>query len=303
MAEGIGKEVAILFADVVGSTHLYEAMGDERARETVQQCLKIMREATEQFGGTVIKTMGDEIMATFPSPDDAMSAASQMQKRITSSTHLGTGGTHVAIRIGCHYGHVVAEDRDIFGAAVATANRMTSQAKAGQILTTAITVEQLTGEWRALARQIDVATVKGHSSEMALFEVLWQPEEATSMLPSINWAAAEPSPGGRLRLKFRGQELVLGESSKTAASMGRADENDVVIKGNLISRVHARIDVRKNRFVLVDESTNGTFIQRDDGEEIYVRRDSAELSGSGVIGMGRVATRGTPLAIEYSLED
>jgi class 3 adenylate cyclase len=305
VAEGTGKEVAILFADVVGSTHLYEALGDERARETVQQCLKVMREATEQFGGTVIKTMGDEIMATFPSADDAMSAASQMQKRITASSKAAGGeGPHVAIRIGCHYGPVVAEDRDIFGAAVHTANRMTSQAKAGQILTTSVTVEQLTGEWRALARQIDVTTVKGYSSEMALFEIMWQPEEATSMLPSISWTApAEPAPAGRLVLKFRGQELVLGAEGKTEASMGRADENDVVIKGNLISRVHARIDMRKNRFVLVDESTNGTFIQRDDGEEVYVRRDSAELTGSGVIGMGRVAARGTPLAIEYAFQE
>ena len=303
MAEGVGKEVAILFADVVGSTHLYEAMGDERARETVQQCLKVMREATEQFGGTVIKTMGDEIMATFPSADDAMSAGSQMQKRITSNSPAGANGTHVSIRIGCHYGPVVAEDRDIFGAAVHTANRMTSQAKAGQILTTGVTVQQLTGEWRALARQIDVTTVKGYSNEMALFEVLWQPEEATSMLPSINWSAPEAPTVGLLRLKFRGHEIVLGGGSKTAASMGRADENDVVIKGNLISRVHARIDIRKNRFVLVDESTNGTFIQRDDGEEVYVRRDSAELTGSGVIGMGRVAARGTPLAIEYKFEE
>lgn len=305
MAEGSGKEVAILFADVVGSTHLYEALGDERARETVQQCLKVMREATEQFGGTVIKTMGDEIMATFPSADDAVSAASQMQKRITASSRSAGGeGPHVAIRIGCHYGPVVAEDRDIFGAAVHTANRMTSQAKAGQILTTSVTVETLTGEWRALARQIDVTTVKGYSSEMALFEILWQPEEATSMLPSISWSAApEPAAAGRLVLKFRGQELVLGSDGRTEASMGRADENDIVIKGNLISRVHARIDMRKNRFVLVDESTNGTFIQRDDGEEIYVRRDSAELTGSGVIGMGRVAARGTPLAVEYAYEE
>lgn len=303
MTEGAGKEVAILFADVVGSTHLYEVMGDERARETVQQCLKIMREATEQFGGTVIKTMGDEILATFPSADDAMNAASQMQKRITSSRQLGADSAQVAIRIGCHYGPVVAEDRDIFGAAVHTANRMTSQAKAGQILTTDFTVRQLTSEWRALTRQIDIATVKGHTGEMALFEVLWQPEEATSMLPAIPMRQAANAIGGKLRLRFRGQELVLGEDSRMAASMGRADENDVVIKGNLISRVHARIALRKNRFVLVDESTNGTFIQRDDGEEIYVRRDSAELSGSGVIGMGRVATRGTPLAIEYSFED
>jgi class 3 adenylate cyclase len=297
------KEVAIVFADVVGSTHLYEAMGDDKARETVQQCLRIMRNATEQFGGTVIKTMGDEIMSTFPSADDAMNAASQMQQKITNNPNVGIDGTRVAIRIGCHFGPVAVEDRDIFGGAVHTASRMTSQAKAGQILTTAVTAEQLTREWRALVRQIDVATVKGVSNEMAVFEVLWQPEEATSMVMSLNWKPPEQPVPGKLRLRFRGQELLLSEDSQTSVSMGRADENDVVIKGNLISRVHARIDLKKNRFVLIDESTNGTFIQRDDGQELYVRRDSAELTGSGVIGMGRVAARGTPLAIEYAYEE
>jgi len=303
MIEGAGKEVAILFADVVGSTHLYEVLGDERARETVQHCLKVMRDATDQFGGNVIKTMGDEVMAVFPSADDAMGAASQMQKGISSSPQAGVDGARVAIRIGCHFGPVVADDRDIYGAAVATASGITSRAKADQILTTGSTVDQLTSEWRAFVRQIDVAAVKGQPAEMAVFEVLWQPEEATNMLPSISWAAAEPHAAGKLRLRFQGRELVLGDESKVAASMGRADENDIVIKGSLISRVHARIDLHKNRFMLTDESTNGTFIQRDDGEEMYVRRDSAELSGSGVIGMGRVAARGTPLAIEYSLED
>ncbi len=304
MTEDTGKEVVILFADVVGSTRLYEAMGDDRARETVQQCLQIMRDATEQFGGTVIKTVGDEVMATFPSADDAMNAANQMQKRINNTGRPDTDAAPVAIRIGCHFGSVVAEDRDIFGAAVNTASRMTSQAKAGQILTTDVTVQQLSGEWQALVRQIDMASVKGYSGEMAVFEVLWQPEEATSMLPSISLSARKAhATGGRLRLQFRGQELVLGENRQTAVSMGRAEDNDVVIKGNLISRVHARIDMRRNRFVLTDESTNGTFIQRDNGEEVFVRRDSTELAGSGVIGMGRAATRGTPLAIEYRIEE
>jgi hypothetical protein len=263
-----------------------------------------MRNATEQFGGTVIKTMGDEVMATFPSADDALNAASQMQQKITNNPGIGADGTRVAIRIGCHFGTVAVEDRDIFGSAVHTANRMTSQAKAGQILTTAVTVEQLSGEWRSLVRQIDIATVKGHSSEMALFEVLWQPEEATSMVMAIPAMREREAAGpGKLHLRFRGQDLVLGgDDQRSGVSMGRAEENDVVIKGNLISRVHARIDVRKNRYVLVDESTNGTFIQRDDGEEMFVRRDSAELTGSGVIGMGRVAARGTPLAIEYTCE-
>jgi len=297
------KKLAILFADVVGSTQLYDVLGDDRARETVQQCLLVMKQATEQYGGSVIKTMGDEVMSTFPSADDALSASSQMQQQITNSILVDSGDTHVSIRIGCHFGSVVAEDRDIFGAAVHTANRMTSQAKAGQILTTSALVEQLTPQWRALVRQIDVATPKGQSDEVAVFEVLWQPEEATSMLPSIDPAARPAAQASRLRLRFKGEELVVGESGKPAITMGRADENDVVIKGNLISRVHARIDTARNRFVLIDESTNGTFIQQDVGEELYVRRDSTVLTGSGIISMGRVAARGTPLAIEYQVED
>jgi len=296
-------KLAILFADVVGSTRLYDALGDDRARETVQQCLRLMKEATEQFGGAVIKTVGDEIMSTFPSADDALSASSQMQQKITNTILVGSGDTHVSIRIGCHYGPVVAEDRDIFGAAVNTANSMTSQAKAGQILTTSALVEQLSPQWRALVRQIDVATPKGQSDEVAIFEVLWQPEEATNMLPSIDPASRPAAPSSRLRLRFKGEELVVGGNGKAAITMGRADDNDVVIKGNLISRVHARIDTARNRFVLIDESTNGTFIQQDVGEELYVRRDSTVLTGSGIISMGRVAARGTPLAIEYQVEE
>ncbi len=303
MTAGSEKTLAILFADVVGSTHLYEVLGDDRARATVQQCLAVMKQATEHYGGTVIKTMGDEVMSTFPSADDALNAANQMQQRITNTIRIETDDSHVSIRIGCHFGPVVAEDRDIFGAAVHTANRMTSQAKAGQILTTSTLVEQLTPQWKALVHQIDVATQKGQSDEVAVFEVLWQPEEATNMLPSIDPSARPPTTATRLRLKFRGEELVVGQNGKVMITMGRADENDVVIKGNLISRVHARIDAARNRFVLVDESTNGTFIQQDAGEELYVRRDSMALTGSGVISMGRVAARGTPLAIEYLVEE
>ena len=303
--ESVSEEtqVAILFADVVGSTHLYDSMGDESARETVQQCVDIMKQATDQYGGSVIKTMGDEVMSTFPSADDAMNAASQMQQRITNNAQIGADGVHVAIRIGCHFGSVVVADRDIFGAAVHTANRMTSQAKAGQIITTAVTVEQLSSAWKALVRQIDIAVVKGQSDEVAVFEVLWQPEDATSMLPSINLQSPQNAATRKLHLQVGDQFVIMGEGSLTNATLGRGDQNDVVVKGKLISRVHARIEMVKNRFMLVDESTNGTFVQRDDGEEFYVRRDSTDLSGSGIISLGRVASRGTSLAVEYSFED
>src|SRR5512134_3521561 len=151
---GKDVEVAILFADVVGSTQLYEQQGDVKARQMVARCLDIMREATEASRGTVIKTMGDEVMSTFPTADDAMNAAKRMQERISTDADLEHDNGRVAIRIGCHFGPVVQEHRDIFGSAVHTANRMTSQAKARQIITTLSTVQKLSPEWRSATRQI-----------------------------------------------------------------------------------------------------------------------------------------------------
>ena len=294
-------ELVILFADVVGSTQLYEQLGDVKAREMVARCLQIMREATERFSGTLIKTMGDEVMSTFPTADDSMNAARRMQETTYSDASLRYDNGHVAIRIGCHFGSVVQEDHDVFGSAVHTANRMTSQAKAQQIITTLATVEQLSDEWRGLVRQIDVATVRGRRDEVELFEVLWQPDEATSMLPRIGLGQSV-SRTKRLTLRFQGQEVTVGGGRKSA-TLGRGEENDVVVKGNLISRVHARVETSKDKFTLVDQSTNGTFVQIGSDEEIFVRRDSTQLVGEGVIGLGRIAEPGTPLAVHFIVED
>jgi len=298
---GRDVELAILFADVVGSTQLYEKLGDDRARGMVARCLEIMREATERVHGKVIKTMGDEVMSTFESADAAMNAARQMQETIISDPGLGHDDGHVAIRIGCHFGPVAEEQRDVFGSAVHTANRMTSQAKAGQIITTQGTVEQLSDEWRALCREIDVATVRGRADEVVLFEVLWEPDEATNMLPMVGFGA-ESRRKRRLTLRFQGKDIIVGEGRKSA-TLGRAEDNDVVVKGNLISRLHARIELSKDRFTLVDESTNGTFVLTASGEEVYVRRDRAPLAGAGIIGLGRVAQADSELAVHYNVED
>ncbi len=213
-------ELAILFADVVGSTRLFEEMGDLRARDMVATCIDVMREATEQHNGTVIKTIGDEVMSSFPTADDALNAAGQMQKQIVAHTELRVEGQPVAIRIGCHFGPVVLESRDIFGASVHMANRMTSQAKAGQIITTAATVERLSPEWRASVRQIDIATIRGQGSEVVLYEVLWQTEDVTSMLPAIAMPARDTRRPQRLRLLVLDREVVARRAAHRRSRSG-----------------------------------------------------------------------------------
>ncbi|HEV7632707.1 MAG TPA: adenylate/guanylate cyclase domain-containing protein [Steroidobacteraceae bacterium] len=299
---GTDIELAIVFADVVGSTHIYEVMGDQRAREMVATCIDVMRGATDQHSGTVIKTMGDEVMSTFPNADDALNAAAQMQRQISAHADLQVDGQPVALRIGCHFGPVVLESRDVFGATVHTANRMTSQAKAGQIVTTAATVERLSPEWRASVRQIDIATIKGQGNEVTLFEVLWQTDDVTSMLPAIALAGRYGLKSQRLRLRLPDKEVVLDENRKHV-TIGRADENDLIVRGNLISRIHARVEFNRNKFVLIDQSTNGTFVQSTAGEEAFVRRDSMQLKGEGLIGLGRVPEKDSPQTIRFSCDE
>ena len=289
-------EVAILFADVVGSTLLYDKFGDTKASETVAICLDVMKDATHQYNGTVIKTIGDEVMSTFKSVDEAMGAAVMMQGKISADSKQDDH-IPVSIRIGCHYGPVVQEQNDIFGAAVHTANRMTSQAKSRQIVLSGSTVDKLSPDMRKQTRQIDVATVRGRLDEVALYELLWNPDEATSMLPTIEWES-QPRKASRLVVSCRDQSVELNDQQKSI-NLGRADDNELVIKGNLISRIHAKLEMRRGKFILIDQSTNGTFIVNLQGEETFVRRDSAELGAEGTIGLGRAEQPGASLAIHF----
>jgi class 3 adenylate cyclase len=299
---GQEQELTILFADVVGSTRLFEVLGDIAARDKVSACIDIMRRSTEQHGGHVVKTMGDEILATFGDCDAAMDAAVLMQTAIAGHPALDIEGQQIAIRIGCHFGPVVVESRDVFGAAVHTANRMTSQAKAGQIIITDSIFGRLSDEWRMVARQVDVAVPRGQHGEVTIYEVLWQHGETTSMLPAIA-TISDQQKEFRIRLLYLGTELVLDHRERSSATLGRGHENDLVIKGNLVSRLHARIEAGKNRFMLVDQSTNGSFVHGHGGDDAFVRRDAIPLKGTGVIGLGRVPEPQSYHTVEFFCED
>jgi class 3 adenylate cyclase len=80
----------------VGSTRLYEVLGDLKARDMVVACVDIMRAATERNRGSVIKTIGDEILAIFPTADDAVNAA-QVQQDIGARPSLSVQGQRVTI--------------------------------------------------------------------------------------------------------------------------------------------------------------------------------------------------------------
>ena len=121
------------------------------------------------------------------------------------------------------------------------------------------------------------------------------------MLPTIEWENRDRK-ASRLLLSFRDRTVLVNDQKKSV-NLGRADDNDLVVKGNLISRIHAKIEMRRGKFILIDQSTNGTFIQNVQGDERFVRRDTTELLGEGTIGLGRAETPGSTLAIHFKATD
>jgi len=122
----------------------------------------------------------------------------------------------------------------------------------------------------------------------------------TTMVP-VMVGHSDSARGTRLRLRFDERELVV-EERPSSVTIGRADENDVVVKGHLSSRLHARIVIGRSNFVLIDQSTNGTFVQTSEGEELFVRQDILQLKGEGMIGLGCLPEQGSQHTIHFTCE-
>jgi hypothetical protein len=255
-----------------------------------------MSRAVLDCNGTVVKTIGDEILATFPSPDDAIEAAQQMHEKISDT--LVVKGRSIALRIGAHHGMVTREKNDISGAAVHMAARMGQQAKTAQIVISGYMRELLTAIWKTATRQIDVTKVQGVSEEVELYEVHWKTEGVTSMVPIANFKDFEIDKSIALKLIFNGKEVIVDEQ-QPYANLGRAEDNEIPVNHDLVSRVHTRVELYKEKFRLQDKSTNGTYVRPASGQPVFVRRDYLTLTGSGMFGLGQDVTANSPYAIRY----
>ncbi|RKZ37249.1 MAG: adenylate/guanylate cyclase domain-containing protein [Gammaproteobacteria bacterium] len=280
--------LAVVFADVSGSTNLFDTLGDSAALGIVSRCVTLMTEQVHAHGGTLIKTIGDEIMCTFPTADQAVLAAKMMQERVSEADPGKDSTLSPAIRVGMQYGPVIRRGNDVFGDSVNVAARMADTAEAGEILTTGDTVAALTHELRMSTRRIDHAPVRGKSVSIEIFEVLWGDEsEYTQVRPEDTDATTARR---RLRLSYRAEELVLDHTSGKV-EVGRSREADLTVQDLgpdiQVSRTHFTVECVRGRFILTDNSANGTFVLTANGQRRLRRKQSMELDECGKISLGR----------------
>ncbi|HEY3179034.1 MAG TPA: adenylate/guanylate cyclase domain-containing protein [Casimicrobiaceae bacterium] len=277
--------LAVLFADVSGSTRLYEKLGNAQALAAIGRCLDLVRAVCEGRGGRVVKTIGDEAMTVFGSVDDTAEAAAEVQAKLTELAPAG--GTRLAMRIGFHFGPAIEADGDVYGDSVNVAARMVALAKAGQVITSSETVAALSPWLRSRFRELDSLTVKGKAQDVRICELLWQ-ESADELTALSTRPASQPA---KMWLRLGEREIELSQS-QDALTLGRDLQCDVVIGDRMASRMHARIERRRDKFVLVDQSSNGTYVTVDGEKEILVRREELVLRGRGQISFGHAAQPG-----------
>lgn len=277
----------VMFADVAGSSAMYENMGDEAARERISKALDALISITRRHNGKLVKTIGDEILVYFTDTDMAVNAAQAIQETMEDDRSPETIG--VSIRIGMQHGSTILENNDIFGDTVNVAARVAGLAKARQILCThevAILVKN--EELAAKMRPYDRLRIKGRNERLDVYLVAWEAEDDMT-----NMATASSFTNPARYDQAENLKLTHGKHSYTIPTgtnsfvLGRGKDSDLIIQGDLISRHHSRIDHRRGKFILSDQSTNGTFVRTAEGQDIFLRSEELALFGSGHISLGK----------------
>jgi adenylate cyclase len=287
---------AVLFADVSGSTELYETAGDAVGLSVVEQCLEIFRQHTESAGGRVVKSIGDAILAVFDGADAAARAAIGVQQHVDALPPVG--GNKILVRVGFHEGQVVERQNDLFGDTVNIAARLVHVAHAGQIILSEETASVLSPGLRLACRSLHSVPLKGKANEVQIVELVWRSdqEEATAIVPTLRVRTAMAA----LRLRYEGVETVIDAACRSFV-LGRDKSADLVIAERTASRSHAHIEHRSGKFVLLDHSANGTYVSVEGEPELLLHREEFVLHGRGVIAFGVPRTSATGL-IEFACE-
>jgi class 3 adenylate cyclase len=296
MAEAGSKDLyTILFADISGSTTLYEKMGDTLAQYQIADRLEKIAAVATRHQGKVIKTIGDEIMCRFETPAEAMRASCAIHELMLNQTDVN--GVALSTRIGIHHGPVILKDNDLFGDAVNVAARVTSLAKAQQTLTTETTISALSADSGLNTRKLDQAHVKGKQEALVLHEVIWEQENLTVLATTFSSLGAAQ----RIVLRY-GDTTQVVERNNTGFTIGRDPSCQLQLLSSVASRLHGKIEYRAGKFLFIDNSANGTHVRLPELDDLFLRREELPLFGSGIIACGEKIRDESPHLIHFSCE-
>jgi len=301
-------ERTVLFADLRGSTAMYETLGNAEATAVVTHSVSLLARIVEGHGGTVVKTLGDGLMAMFTRPSRAVAAADEMHDllgRLSSQVDDATAAklrqVPLKLQVCLAHGEVVEVSGDLFGDAVNVAARLLDHAGDNETLATVSVLDGLEDWERIRFRSLDRLQLRGRAEPVHVH--LQEPVRRfgdTAATAYGDMLAPAPEPEG-IRLIWLDMSRVYAGNTLPVI-LGRSPQATYIIDDNRVSRSHARIDWHGGAFHITDLSYNGTYVRFDhDREVIALRRNACTLHGSGVIGLGTPPTEAVSPSVRFEV--
>lgn len=293
----------VVFADLVGSTRLFERLGDAAASRFVTQLVGMVSSIFARHHGRVVKLLGDGLFVVFQHEGEALAACIQVQNELlTQQIRPAGGGEAVELQIGIDSGDVIEIEGDCFGDTVNSAARLADLAGASQILTTGNVWNAIFPVQRAALHSMGPMYLRGKTESSHVYRVEWQAGrdgEATM----VGRSTIPPRREESLELELSHDELRLRVAARTGkVSLGRAADAALKVSDPRVSRLHATLEWRGGQFVLTDASSFGTWVYlgRQD-EAVVLRRTECCLVGSGEIVLGCAREDEDAPAITFSI--
>ena len=294
------RDRVVLCADVVGSTRLYDELGDERAKTLISDRLDRVIALVHGRRGELIAEVGDEIICLFDDVSDAAAASCEAHAELADINESRSDDEpEIEVRIGIHSGELPGSGEDLMTETAKIAQWAAGNAKPDQTLITRRIFDALPSIYRALSRYVDDETWNFVSIEhMELYELVWDVEAVTA----YSGEEGQKAQRGYALVRFRlGETTIELDDDRPVISAGRSSRN-LVAAHDLVSRQHFSAQFSRGRCTITDNSTNGTFIVHDDGSQQEVRRETLPLTGSGLIFLGEPSEAKQGYAISFSCE-
>lgn len=300
-------QTTVVFADLMGSTGVFETIGSARGSRVVTELTQWISEICIAHRGRVIKTLGDGVLAVFEHAPDAIDAVVEMQRDNQKRLSQSTAGTRLPIRIGVARGEVEFIDDDCYGDAVNVASRLSDLSGPHQIWVNEPSLADSDETDGVRFRPLGPITIRGRAEACQVFQVEWH-ENLSSDLMTMQ-ASIDPEQD-QLDKAVLGGEVVLSwltlqrrfRSSQLPIHIGRVSQAEFVVNDPRVSRAHARIDWRNGSILLVDISTYGSWVRFfGGGSDLLLRREECVLHGSGEIALGASFADVTVPTVKFSI--
>lgn len=288
----MSDQTTVVFADLMGSTGVFETIGSARASRLVTGLTQWIGDIVSAHHGRVVKTLGDGVLAVFPHAPDAISAVVDIQRSHQKRIANSTSGTRMPIRIGVARGDVEFVDGDCYGDAVNVASRLSDLSGPHQIWANNASLEQSVEADGVRFRPLGPITIRGRAEPCPVYQVEWHMDATSDFLTMqatlapVDEQLERDLLGGEIELTWIDQRKRF-RSYQLPIHIGRVNQAEFVVNDPRVSRTHARIDWRNGSILLVDVSTYGSWVRfSGGGADLLLRREECVLHGKGEIALG-----------------